>query len=383
MNKYLFYWAIIWSFTGCTKKQTTAQLADNSTNYKTVLSKGINLSNWFNDYSDIGQFSNRFSAATLQLIKQKGFTYVRIPVGAGILFNKSNPSVLNAANLIEVDNAVSNCINAGLGVTINLHPAQNETDSLLAASPVYTDQVATYWKSLALFFKKYNADKLYFEVLNEPHASAAGLTAQGFSWWQPVQQKLIQAIRDAAPDHYIIAGGEGWSSIDGLKKITPYNISKIIYNFHFYEPFLFTHQGASWAGWIPAMLGSNIPYPSSPASVAPLIAAASNTELKNALTWYGDQKINIDSLDKMIKQAADWATTNNVPLILNEFGSYSTYAPRQSRLNYLHDVRVVLERYKIGWAMWECDEGFGWISYPSGNRNSPVADNEVLQALGL
>ena len=59
------------------------------------------------------------------------------------------------------------------------------------------------------------------------------------------------------------------------------------------------------------------------------------------------------------------------------------YAPRQSRLNWIHDVRTVFEKYKIGWAMWECDEGFGWISYPSGNRNSPVADNEVLTSLGL
>lgn len=33
--------------------------------------------------------------------------------------------------------------------------------------------------------------------------------------------------------------------------------------------------------------------------------------------------------------------------------------------------------------MWECDEGFGWMNYPYGNRNSPVVDNEVLQALGL
>jgi endoglucanase len=348
-----------------------------------TLAKGVNLSNWFNDYSDPAQYATRFSLATLQLIKQKGFTYVRLPIGATILFDVNNPGTLKAANLAVVDNAVKNCIAAGLGVTMNLHPWQNDTDSLLAASAAFGDKVAQYWKAMAAYFKKYPADKLFFEVLNEPHASSGGLTTQGYSWWQPVQQKLLQAVREATPDHYVIAGGEGWNSIDGLKQLQPYAITKVIYNFHFYDPFLFTHQGATWVSWLPALLGRNIPYPSSPEAVAPLVAAATNTDLKNTLQWYGSQKINIDSLDKWIKAAADWATLYKVPVIANEFGSYSLYAPRQSRIAYLRDVRTVFEKYKIGWAMWECDEGFGWINYTGGNRNNPVADSEVLQALGL
>ncbi len=381
MYKYIFVFLLfVVIFTGCKKNNHTTKTTVSNVS---VLSKGINLSNWFNDYSSPAQYTNRFLPATLQLIKQKGFTYVRLPVGSTILFNEANPSVLNIGNLTAVDNAVSACVNAGLGVTINLHPWQNDTDSLLAALPAYTDKIALYWKALAGYFKKYDTSKIFFEVLNEPHASAGGLTTQGYGWWQPVQGKIIAAIHETAPDHYIVAGGEGWNSIDGLKQLQPYALSKIIYNFHFYEPFLFTHQGASWTGWLPAVLASNVPYPSSPEAVAPVAAAATNNELKNVLSWYGSQRINIDTLDRWIKTAADWAKTNNVTIIANEFGSYMPNAPRQSRLNYLKDVRTVFEKYNIGWAMWECDEGFGWISYPSGNRNNPVADNEVLQSLGL
>ena len=348
-----------------------------------ILAKGVNLSNWFNDYSDPAQFSNRFSLSTLQFIKKNHFTYVRIPVGVTILFDASHPGQLNAANLLYVDAAVNNCIKAGLGVTINLHPLSNDTDSLLANDPTFVDKMADYWKAVAAYFKKYSPDTLFFEVYNEPHASAAGVTTQASSWWQAVQGKLVTAIRGVTTEHNIIVGGEGWNGIAGLTQITPYVFDHIIYNFHFYDPFLFTHQGASWAGWQPAIDARNVPFPSSPAAVAPLIAGSSNIELNNALQWYGQQKYNIDSLDKWIKVAYDWGKIHKVRVIANEFGSYRPYAPRQSRLNFIHDVRTVFEKYEIGWAMWECDEDFGWINYSSGNRNNPVADDQVLQSLGL
>lgn len=347
------------------------------------LLKGINLSNWFNDYSDPAQYANRFTTITLQLIRSKGFTYVRIPIGATLLFDKSNPSSLKPGNLAALDAAVNNCINAGLAVTINLHPLTNDTDSLLSHDAGFVNKLSTYWNAVAAYFKKYPAAKLFFEVYNEPHASAGGITTESFSWWQPVQGKLIAAIRAATTEHYIIAGGEGWNSIDGLLKLQPYSDAKLIYNFHFYDPFLFTHQGADWSGWEPAMQARNVPYPSSPAAVAPLINAGNSNSLNDALQWYGYHQYNIDSLDRWIKRAYDWGKANNVKIIANEFGSYKMYSPRQSRLNWIHDTRMVFEKYKIGWCMWECDEGFGWINYTGDNRNNPVADAEVLAALGL
>lgn len=328
--------------------------AGSSTAATDALNKGINLSNWFNDYSDPAQFSSRFSVNTLQLIRSSGFTYVRLPVGATILFNTANPSQLNTANLAQVDAAVTKCISAGLAVTLNIHPGSNQTDSLLANDPSFVTKLAAYWKATAAYFKKYDSTKIFFEVYNEPHAAAGGLTAQPQSWWRPVQETLIHAIRQSTTSHYIVAGGEGWNSINGLVQMVPYNDDKVIYNFHFYDPFLFTHQGATWTGWQPAMDASGVPYPSSPAAVAPLVTAAgSNTELKNALQWYGSQQYNIDSLDAWIKKTYNRAQQYKVKVIANEFGSYKPNAPVQSRLNWIKDVRTVFEKYNIGWAMWE------------------------------
>lgn len=371
-------WLILCVSFSCKKKTFTSPTVDIS-----ALSKGVNLSNWFNDYSDGSQYNNRFSTATLQLLKNSGFTYVRIPIGATILFNEANPSQLRTDLLAPVETAINRCIQAGLAVSINLHPWKNDTDSLLANDAGYVTKVAAYWKAIATYFKKYPASQLFFEVYNEPHASAGGLTTQGPQWWRPVQEKMIAAIRQATAAHIVIAGGEAWNSLEGLLQITPYTDSRVIYNFHFYDPFLFTHQGATWAGWQPAIDARQVPYPSSPAAVAPLISGSSNTVLNDALRWYGNQQYGIDSIDAWIKKAYVWGQTNKVKVIVNEFGSYQPYAPRASRLNWLRDVRRSFEKYGIGWAMWECDEGFGLINYPGGNRNTPIADGDVLTALGL
>ena len=75
----------------CHKNVTPGQPSVNGTD--DILPGAVNLSNWFNDYSDPAQFSNRFSLSTLKFIKSHDFTYVRIPVGVTILFNARSRSV--------------------------------------------------------------------------------------------------------------------------------------------------------------------------------------------------------------------------------------------------------------------------------------------------
>jgi len=364
---------------------TTNDPGDNyhtDTSYKTPLSKGINLSNWFNDYSDPSQFSNRFTDEHFSTLKQLGFTYVRIPIGQSILFNRDNPSQLKATNLIFVESAVKKAIDHGLAVTLNYHPASNEFETTLPSSTANQDKLAEYWKAVANYFKKYSTTQIFFEVYNEPHVASDGSVSNDKSWWTPVQLKLIRAIRSVAPDHYIIVGGEIWNSIDGLKLLPIYKQNNIVYNFHCYDPFIFTHQGASWAGETMAKL-RDIPYPSTPENVAPITDTATDQEVIDIVSWYGQERWNKTKLESVIKSAADWGNANNAALICNEFGSYMPFAPRQSRLNLINDLRSLLEENNIGWAMWEMDEGFGFINYSNGNRSTFTTDDEVLHSLGL
>jgi endoglucanase len=353
------------------------------TSYRTPLSKGINLSNWFNDYSDASQYSNRFTDAHFIMLKQLGFTYVRVPIGQFILFNHENPSQLNPVNLQYVESAVQKAINNGLAVTLNYHTASDDFEKTLPQNIASQDKLAAYWKAVANYFKKYSKNEIFFEVYNEPHVASNGsMPGTSKTWWTTVQEKIIKTIRSVDTDHFIIAGGESWNSIDGLLLLKPYKVDNIIYNFHFYDPFTFTHQGATWAGDLMAKL-RNIPYPSSPDIVKPITDTATDTEVRDLISWYGQEEWNKEKLSALIQRAVDWANDNNAAIICNEFGSYQTYAPQQSRLDFINDARSIFEEKKIGWAMWEMDEGFGFINYAGSDRNMFTTDDELLHSLGL
>jgi len=353
------------------------------TSYRTPLSKGINLSNWFNDYSDASQYSNRFTDAHFVLLKQLGFTYVRIPVGQFIMFNHENPSQLNPVNLQYVEAAVQKAVDNGLAVTLNYHTASDDFEKTLPVNTANQDKLAAYWKAVANYFKKYGTNEIFFEVYNEPHiASNGSMPGISKTWWTTVQEKIIKTIRQVDTDHFIIAGGEAWNSIDGLRLLKPYKVDNIIYNFHFYDPFTFTHQGATWAGELMTKL-RDVPYPSSPEIVKPITDTATDTEVRDLISWYGQEEWNREKLAVSIQRAVDWSNDNNAAIICNEFGSYQTYAPRQSRLDFISDVRSIFEEKKIGWAMWEMDEGFGFINYSGNDRNTFTTDDGVLHSLGL
>ncbi|MCA4896168.1 MAG: cellulase family glycosylhydrolase [Cytophagales bacterium] len=351
---------------------------------KIALDKGINLSGWFTDFSDPSLYASRFSADDLKRIKSSGFSHIRLPIATSLLFQENSPSVLNQQNLLFIDNAVKKAIGAGLAVLIDpIHNYDGGFEKKLATTSGFDDKVVAYWQAIAKAFSTYATDKVFFEVYNEPHAASGTVSGLSKSWWWPVQLKFVQAIRKITRNHFIVVGAEGWNNRFDLMNEKPYAEENIVYNFHFYDPFLFTHQGADWTGWLPAQQASNVPYPSSPAAVAALVSATSQQELKDILSWHGNQKYNYDSLLKWVKPVADWGKRNNVVVTCNEFGSYKLKSPRQSRLNWIGDMRKALEANNIPWAMWECDEGFGWIDYPNNDRSKPIVDNEVLIALGL
>ena len=194
---------------------------------------------------------------------------------------------------------------------------------------------------------------------------------------------MAAAIRQVAPRNTLIATGANYSDMRDLLRLEPLADGNVIYNFHFYEPHEFTHQGASWG--VPWWRDThNIPYPASDtdAEMQALLA-----EVPDAANRFDLGELLPRRLGRPAHQGSSstrpplGARAHHVPLICNEFGVYRNYSDPVSRANWIRDTRTALEADGIGWAMWDYRGGFGVVTKQDGQPAQ--VDDSVVKALGL
>jgi endoglucanase len=233
------------------------------------LRHGINLSEWFAQVHDPKGYTKEHfevwnTTQDIALIKALGFDHVRLSVNPQPMFRARQADNIPADYLADLDAAVKMILDAGLAVMIDIHP-DSDFKLKLSIDGEFAEQFADFWRGLARHYSNLDPNLVFFEILNEPEARDA------FRWYG-VQSFLAAAIREGAPNHTIIAAGARWSDDDDLLAIGPLHDPNVIYTFHFYDPHVFTHQGATW--------GENywhfvkaLPYPSTPENVKAAMAA--------------------------------------------------------------------------------------------------------------
>src|SRR5258708_4929205 len=315
---------------------------------------GINLSEWFAQvYDQKGYTKEHFetwnTAQDIALIKAIGFDHVRLGVNPQPMFRRGQADRIPADYLGYLDSAVQMILDRGLAVIIDVHP-DSDFKQKLATDDSFVEQFEDYWRQLARHYSSTNPDLVTFEILNEPEFHDRYR-------WQGVQSKLAVAIREGAPQHTIIVAGAYWSSENELLFFDPLRDSNIIYNFHFYDPHIFTHQGATWSTNFVHYL-KELPYPSTPENVQQAAALLPDAINRLQAVHYGLERWNASRIDGEIGQVAAWAKRWNVPVTCNEFGVYRKAANPQDRAAWISDVRTTLEKYPIGWTMWDYSGGF-------------------------
>jgi endoglucanase len=353
---------------------TTAQTV--SASHLAHLRHGINASEWFAQvYDPRGYTKEHFdtwtTAQDIALIKSMGFDHVRLSVNPQPMMPDHRPNEIPADSLSHLDSAVKMILDHDLAVVIDLHPESN-FKSRLVKDDSFVEEFADFWRALSHHYSSWDADRVFFEILNEPEFP------DRYRWYG-VQAKLVSAIREGDSQHTIIAAGARWSDDDELIFLEPLRDPNVIYNFHFYDPHLFTHQGATWGAYFWHWI-KGLPYPSSPESAAEVAAAVPDTVDRLAVIRYGQDHWGAARIESEIAQVADWAREQRVPIVCNEFGVYRAYAPPEDRAAWIHDVRTSLERHNIGWTMWDYSGSFGLVTKKDGKTRP---DENVLRALGL
>ncbi len=339
------------------------------------LRHGINLSEWFAQvYDQRGYTKEHFetwnTAQDIALIKAMGFDHVRLSVNPQPMFRHGQADRIPADYLGYLDSAVQMILDHGLAIILDVHP-ESDFKQKLATDDSFVEQFEDYWRQLARHYSTTNPDLVSFEILNEPEFHDRYR-------WQGVQAKLAVAIREGAPLHTIIVAGAFWSSENELLFFDPLRDSNIIYNFHFYEPHIFTHQGATWSTNYVHYL-KELPYPSTPDNVQPVAVLLPDAVNRLQAIHYGLDQWNALRIEGEIGQVAAWAKRWNVSVTCNEFGVYRKAANPRDRAAWISDVRTTLEKHGIGWTMWDYSGGFGVVTKQNGQ---PVPDDVTVKALG-
>lgn len=343
------------------------------------LARGMNIPGWFwLNRGPVGELETRYPETDFQLMIKLGITHVRIPIDMANVYDDRQSDLLNKTNLPLLDRGIRKILSYKLAIIIDLHSiSQREGGSNysgpLGQDEAFTDIFCRFWTSFARHLSQFDPDWVILEPMNEPVLSGKEEN------WPPVQKKVVAAIRKGAPNHSILATGARWSNLDTLLELEPLDDGNIIYNFHFYEPHIFTHQGASWSSdWVKPLRA--IPYPSTPEAVAGLIDQYSDEVIRRNIKRYGEQRWNAEKIEGRMKEASKWARKHGVKIICDEWGAYKRYCPPEYRVAWLRDVREACEKFCIGWCMWTFDGSFGVVVRKNGKA---FVDEDVAIALGL
>jgi endoglucanase len=337
-----------------------------------VLTSGTNLSGWFGGWGDYSteHTATYMTAADFQAMHAMGIRYVRFPLDPTLLMQGG----LLASNKEEIwkriDNALDMAMNEGLAVDFVVFPRDDYKQRL--ANQSGADQFTMLWQVLARHFAGRDPDRFFFELMNESEE-------QDPYRWIGIEGATVRAIRQIDTKHTIIASGAHYDSLGDLLTTETLDDPNIIYNFHFYEPYAFTHQGATW-GSFEWNYFKDIPYPATSSQIADRMKDIPVDFARYQLYLYGAEGWNATTIRQHIAFAAAWGSERNVPVICNEFGAFRDTAPPDSRARYLHDVRTALEQNGIGWAMWDWSGNFGLVTHQGATVVPMLAD---VDALGL
>jgi aryl-phospho-beta-D-glucosidase BglC (GH1 family) len=336
------------------------------------LRRGTNLSGWFAQVSPPTAYNKEHYAThttdrDIALIASLGFDHVRLSVNPAPIFPGWGSREEYFASL---DAAVKMILDHGLAVVVDIHPESDFKARL--SDDGFVERFTNFWRQLAQHYSSWDAERVFFEIMNEPEVN------DRYRWYG-IQAKLAGAIRESAPRHTIIAAGAKWSADDELVFMEPLADDNVIYNFHFYEPHTFTHQGAGWGSpyWIWV---KGLGYPST-VEDANRVAAAVPDELgKLAVQRYGRDHWGAERIEGEVNEVAEWASHRHLMVTCNEFGAYRDYMKPEDRARYISDVRKALEKHGMGWTMWDYSGSFGVVQKKDGVA---VADPTTVEALGL
>jgi len=330
-------------------------------------SRGINLTGWFQAGSAQQVQFTRYTKKDFEQIKSLGCDVVRLPINLHYMTNGAPNYVVDPLFYEFLDPVVDWAEELDLHLILDNHTF----DPAVSTDPAVGEVLKKVWPQLAARYQN-RFEKLYYEVLNEPHGIADDV-------WNAIQGEVIQAIRAVDTKHTIIVGPTNFNSYYRLDQMPVYEDDNLIYTFHFYDPFIFTHQGASWT--TPSMgLLRDVPFPYQASQMPEFPNGLQGTWIESAFDNYGQEGF-VSQVRSRIAIAARFQEERQVPVFCGEFGVYIPNSDNSSRVFWYEEVRKILEEANISWTIWDYHGGFGLFEEGDNDLFEHNLNTELLQAL--
>ena len=307
--------------------------------------RGINLGGWLSqcaEYSE-GHYSSFIAENDIKAISEWGLDHVRLPIDYNVI--EDEEGCVLPSGYKHIDDCIEWCGKYGLNVIIDLHKTKGFAFDDTAENNIMFDshelqkRFISLWTNIAARYGKNS--NVVFEPLNE-------VSKIDSRKWNALISKLLSAIRPFAPDKKIIFGGTQWNSVHTLKLLEIPDDKNIVYNFHFYEPFLFTHQHASW---LSAVSDISMRYPGTMEIYRKTSEniGCFGSGLKNT------DEMGAEFMDKLISEAVDAAVNADVPLYCGEYGVIDQAVVSDTAI-WFEDIHSIFEKHGIGRAVWTYKE---------------------------
>lgn len=288
--------------------------------------RGVNLGGWLSqcDYS-VERLNGFITEADFAQIARWGFDHVRLPVDYNVIQNPDGS--MKADGLCYVDRAIDLAAAHGLHVVLDLHKTQGfsfdagEQESGFFESERYQEYFYAVWECFAARYGA-KSGEVMFDLLNEV------TEARYLAAWKRISREAIRRIRQKAPDTLILLGSYQWNSALTVPALdAPYD-SHVLYNFHFYEPHAFTHQGAYWE--------------------APFRDVSARYS-------YEQSGASEDYFEDYLLPALTKAQQEGAALYCGEYGVIDVVPPEEA-LKWHRDLHAVFERHGIARCLWSYKE---------------------------
>mgnify|MGYP003318427857 CR=1 FL=1 len=343
---------------------------------KVPFSKGIDLLTFFEIWNenDIPNL-NKYEEKDFDSFKSMGIDVIRLPVHFDLLMEPVQNGKIKEYVLEKLDQVCDWAEKNKIYLIIDNHSFNSEEWSNNPVSEkLLKEHLETVWSQVAPRYKD-RSEYIMYEIVNEP-------PYKNSNKWIKIQEELIKLIRTYDTKHSIVVTGADFSSIDTLVKMKPYKDDKLIYTFHFYEPFLFTHQGATWVGKEMMDL-EGVPFPYDENRIPEFKGNAKNSWVQDTFFYEYPRTGTVKYINERIKKAADWGKKYKVPVLCGEIGD-KVWINREDRLAWINATREALNKNNIPYCTWGIDGSDGFLKTGDSDQAFPKdIDEEVMKAYGF